>query len=125
MAPAPTARARLQASTAALVAAAVALSTRHPAALAVFAVAFALATLAWLSPVRYAPVQRGLDAVTRAVVAAFSWLVLGLVYFGVFTPLRLLRAVLRRDPLALHHRPASDSYLLPLPARSSHFDRQF
>ena len=38
-----------------------------------------LAALAWLRPVWYAPVQRGLDRVVQALLAVLTWLLLGLI----------------------------------------------
>jgi hypothetical protein len=85
-----------------------------------------LALLAWLAPTRYAPVQRGFDFVTRALLAALTWFVLGVVYFGVFAPLRVWRAVTRHDPLQQRADPVASSYLQPLPPTASgHYDRQF
>jgi len=86
----------------------------------------ALALLAWLAPERHAPVQRVLDWVTRKLVAGFSWLMLGLVYFGFFTPLRLVGALVGRDPLRLKPEPTGKTYLRPLPpASAGRFGRQF
>jgi hypothetical protein len=71
-------------------------------------------------------VQRILDRFARRMLAAFTWLVLGLVYFGLFTPLRLWRTLLRRDPLRLRRDPAATTYLQPMrPAPAARFDRQF
>lgn len=126
MALAPAARARLQASLAVLGAALLWLRTHHPLALALAALTVALAALAWLAPARFAPVQRALDTFARAIAAAFTWLVLGLVYFGLFTPLRMLRALLRRDPLQLRSTPAAVTFLQPLPPRRpGSFQRPF
>lgn len=95
-----------------------------PVALVVFTTVFAV--LAWLAPQRYAPVQRGLDFVTRAIVSGFSWVALSLVYFGLFTPLRIARSIVGRDPLKLKLDPAASSYLQALPTNTRpRFDRQF
>lgn len=86
----------------------------------------ALALIAWVSPPRYVPIQRVLDFVARAITAGFSWFVLGLVYFGLFMPLRFLGGVLGRDPLKLKRHASRESYLEPLPPVSAdRFKRQF
>jgi hypothetical protein len=96
-----------------------------PLSLTLFVLASAFAILAWLAPRRYLPVQRAFDFLIHAFLAAFTWTVLALVYFGLFTPLRFVRTLTHRDPLALRRPPAHDSYLTPLPATSPRFDRQF
>lgn len=122
---APAYRARLQASLACAGAATMAFFFRHPATLVVFSVATLLAIVAWTSPRLYAPVQRGLDAITHAFLAAITWTVFGLVYFGVFTPFRFVRALTTRDPLALRRPPVNDSYFQPISSSGPRFDRQF
>lgn len=85
-----------------------------------------LALLAWFFPKQYNPVQRGFDFLTRALVAGFSWVMLGLVYFCVFTPLRLIGALVGRDPLGLKRPGDATTYLRPvLPATPGRFKRQF
>lgn len=85
-----------------------------------------LALIAWISPARYAPVQRGLDAFARTTVVGFSWFILGLVYFGLFAPLRWLGAIFGRDPLKLNARRNEASFLRPLPPTTAdHFKRQY
>jgi hypothetical protein len=121
----PVTRARLQAALAVLIAVLIWWYHRGPLSAVLAAVATILALLAWLSPSHHAPVQRLLDRSARRLVAGFSWLVLALVYFGVFTPLRWLRACVCRPLLTL--RPdRRDTYLQPLPPRPrQHFERQF
>jgi len=126
VAPASTSRARLQAALAC--GGALLLWWRIggmlPAVFAIFLAA--LASLAWFAPARYAPVQRTLDRLMHALLAGLTWFVLGVVYFGVFTPLRAWRALMRRDPLQLRPAPAASSYLQPLPSGAPRrFDRQF
>lgn len=94
-----------------------------PAALA--GVAAALALVAWVSPAHYAPVQRAFDRVVHGVLAGLTWVLLGLVYFLVFTPGRILRDLRGRDPLARKPDPAAATYLRPLPPGAGRFDRQF
>ena len=94
-----------------------------PATLAVIAATLAL--LAWVSPAHYAPVQRTLDRMIHVVLTGLTWVLLGLVYFLVFTPLRLIRGWGGRDPLERRAEPARASYLRPLPPGAGRFDRQF
>jgi len=89
-------------------------------------VAACLACWAWVAPRWYEPVQRGLDHLSRAITKAVSWLLLGVVYFGVFAPVRVFIMVLRRDPLQMQFSKDVTSYLRPLPpAAQGHFERQF
>jgi hypothetical protein len=93
---------------------------------AVAGLAAALAVLAWASPIRYAPVQRGLDRGVHLVLTALTWLVLGLVWLLVFTPLRVARALAGEDPLRRKFDRTADSYLQTPPAGGAgRFDRQF
>ena len=86
----------------------------------------ALALLAWLGPAHYAPVQRVLDRMVHIVLAGLTWLLLALVYFGIFLPLRGWRALTRTDPLQRRPDPAAQTYFRPLPpAAPGRFDRQF
>lgn len=88
--------------------------------------AASLALLAWVSPPHYAPVQRALDRVLHALLAGLTWVLLAVIYLGVFTPLRLWRALTGHDPLQRRADPAATSYLRPLPpAAPGRFDRQF
>jgi hypothetical protein len=86
----------------------------------------ALAAFAWLTPGRYAVVQRGLDWLTRMLVTGVSWLLLGLLYFCLFTPLRGWRALTRHEALQLKADPSKTTYLNALPpATPGRFKRQF
>jgi hypothetical protein len=64
--------------------------------------------------------------VTHALLTTLSWILLALVYFGLFTPLRLWRGLIGKDPLQLYAHPRADitSFLQPS-ARAARFDRQF
>lgn len=85
-----------------------------------------LAVLAWLAPARYAPVQRWLDFLVRQFVTGFSWLLLGLLYLGLFTPLRGWRFLTRNDPLQRKADPTATTYFQPLPpAAPGRFKRLF
>ena len=82
--------------------------------------------LAWASPARYAPVQRALDYGIHLLLTGLTWLLLGLVYLLVFTPLRALRALTGSDPLQRRYDRSADSYLRPpAPGSTGRFDRQF
>ena len=94
-----------------------------PATLA--GIAAILALVAWVAPDRYAPVQRALDRLIHLLLTAITWTLLALVYFLVFTPLRAVRALSRRDPLARAPDPTATSYLQPLAPGPRRFDRQF
>jgi hypothetical protein len=126
MTPVSILRTRLQATVASVFALALwwRIGGLWPAALTgVFA---ALALLAWFSPSRYAPVQHGLDALARWIAGGFSWLLLGLIYFGLFTPLHWFGALLGKDPLKLKTRDGGVSYLEPIPQpETDRFKRQF
>lgn len=86
-----------------------------------------LALVAWISPQAYAPVQRGFDALLRGLLVALTWTSLALVYFGLFTPLRVWRLLMHNDPLGLRPQQGSApiTYLQPLPPAPARFDRQF
>ena len=130
MAIAPATRARLQATLACVGTLLLWWHRGGPVAAALALLAAALALPAWLSPPRYAPVQRIPDRLTHGLLAAFSWLVLAVVYFGLFAPVRLGLALTGRDPLPRPARPHTSarpaSYLQPLPAPVARsFERQF
>ena len=86
----------------------------------------ALAVLAWLSPVRYAPIQRGLDRMVHGLMVGLTWVLLALIYLGVFTPLRVWRVLSGRDPLQQQPDSSAPTYLVPArPPGPNRFDRQF
>jgi hypothetical protein len=121
------ARARWQAALACGGAALLAWRTPAPAVFALVAATLLMLAGAIFVPQRYAPVQRALDRAVGAVLAALSWALLALIYFGVFTPLRFVRAIaggswLARGPASV--RTGSAFLTLPPPALRR-FDRQF
>jgi hypothetical protein len=122
---APFARARLQASAACIGTLALWWWRGGPVAATLAGIMAALAVLAWAAPVRYAPVQRTLDRLIHWLLTAITWALLGLVYFLVFTPIRLVRSLAGRDPLARQPDPAATSYLKAPSAGPRRFDRQF
>ncbi len=88
--------------------------------------AAALALLAWTRPARYAPVQRVLDRGVHLLLTALTWLLLGVVFLLVFTPLRAVRALTGSDPLQRRFDRATTTYLRPPTGGGlSRFDRQF
>jgi hypothetical protein len=119
-------RARLQSSVAAVISVSLWGFTRAPIAAAFAFVLVALSAIAWCSPRTYAPVQRALERAARALAAGFTWTILAIVYFGIFTPFRLWRQIIGKDPLAQRGRPVNDSYLQPVASSGTpRFDRQF
>ena len=84
-----------------------------------------LALLAWIAPSAHAPFARAFEKFGRAILVIFTWLALAVVYFAVFTPLRLWRSLRRHDPLARRFDPAATTYLRPLPAVPPRFTRPF
>ena len=118
-------RARLQASAACVGTLALWWWRGGPVAAALAGIMAALAVVAWAAPARYAPVQRAFDRLIHWLLTAITWSLLGLVYFLVFTPLRFVRSLAGRDPLARAPDPAAASYLQPPAAGPRRFDRQF
>lgn len=118
-------RPRIQATITVLITTALWLSHRTalPATLAITAATLAL--LAWFFPPAYAPFSRAFEKLGHLILTAFTWLALGLIYFGVFTPLRLWRSLRRHDPLHRRFDPAAPTYLRPLPQTPPNFTRQF
>ncbi|HLP02346.1 MAG TPA: hypothetical protein VK163_09995 [Opitutaceae bacterium] len=90
-------------------------------------VAVVLLALALFAPRLYAPIERRLTRFGQLVAIAFTWVVLGLLFFLLFTPVRLLLALFRRDPVQRRPDPRRTSYWEPLPPRPGpgHFRRQF
>ncbi len=118
-------RVRLEATVAGVVSLSLWLLTRHVWAAITAAVFSLLALLAWFLPRWHAPVHRLLQRGARAVAVGFSWFVLALVYFGVFTPIRCWRALRGHAALALGPDSTQATYLADLPRSAPRFDRQF
>jgi len=121
----PLSRPRLQATLAGVVTLALWRWRGGPGPAALAGLAAALALVAWISPARYAPIQRALDRAIHLLLAALTWVLLGLVYFLVFTPWHAARRLAGRDVLRRRPDPAAASYLQPLPPGQGNFDRQF
>lgn len=89
-------------------------------------VTFVFACLAWLAPAAYAPVQRGFDFVLHLLLTGITWVLLAMVFCGVFVPIRLWRTMTRREPFPLRPDRALATYFQPVPPPTSNrFDRQF
>jgi hypothetical protein len=122
----PVSRARLQASLASVVTAALWWHFGGVGPAAIAGTMSLLALIAWLAPTAYAPVQRFFDRVTHALLTGFTWIALAVVYFGVFVPMRGFRALSGRDPLRLRPTPNATTYFQSLPREQlRRFDRQF
>jgi hypothetical protein len=122
----PAARARLQASLAASGALVIWWWRGGNLPPILFGLLAVLAMLAWVAPRRYAPVQRALDRIVNGALAALTWLLLGMVYFGLFAPWRLWRAIIRKDPLDRRYDAGAATYLRAVPpGATGRFDRQF
>ena len=85
-------------------------------------------TLALLSPARLAPVY-SVWMKFGLIVGNFNFkLILGFMYFVMFTPVRLLSLLFREDPLARKFEPDSKSYWKACEPRSSdpkRYEKQF
>ena len=92
----------------------------------VFSVASVAAAVAWVSPRHFRPIQRALDFVTQLIVKAISWLLLAVVYFGVFTPGRLFFRLRGKELLARKPAHGEATALVPLAEMpADHFKRQY
>ena len=100
---------------------------RTPGSLGLLLLATTLLLLALLSPRAFAPVQRALETIGRLVATGFTWLILLLLFVGIFVPARLALALLGRDPLHRRPDPHRATYWEPLPptAGLGHFRRQY
>lgn len=122
----PTAKARLQASVACVGTYLLWWRFHTTFSAAVAWTAVSLAGLAWLSPRHYRPIQSAFDCLTHVLLTAVTWSVLGLVYFGLFTPVRLWRVLLRQDPIQLRQDKTPATYLQRIRSSGAmRFDRQF
>jgi hypothetical protein len=62
------------------------------------------------------PVFVVLTAVTLPIGWLLSFVILGILYFGIFTPVALVFRLLGRDALTRRFRPDLDTYFVPKPA---------
>jgi hypothetical protein len=121
-----TSRSRLQASCAFVGSIFLCWRFRAPWTFAIVAIATTFGLIAWLCPRHYLRIQRGFDFLTDRLLAGLTWLILALVYFGVFAPIRLWRALRRHDPLDLRMAPGANTYLHAVREMTpGRFDQQF
>jgi len=100
---------------------------RHTVAivLAVLAVTIGPLGLAWPRIIR--PVFTGWMRVTYPIGWVVSRVVLGIIFYGLFTPVAWLFRIMGRDALMLKPRPDSGTYWCPKPSASdkAQYMRQF
>lgn len=109
-----------------LVFAAIAWWRAHPVTTTVFGAAGGMLSLAGLViPSRLGPVERAWMRLAHLISRVTTPIAMGVVYFGVITPVALLRRGLGGNPL--EHRPSGGSYWRARPAssRMSNLSRQF
>lgn len=100
----------------------------HTAAMALVVWVLFFLTLGLFAPTRLEPVYRAWMKFAE-VVGSFNFkLILGLMYFVVFTPVRIVASLFREDPLIRKIEPEKKSYWHDCEPRSSdpkRFERQF
>lgn len=72
--------------------------------------------LGLVAPHLIRPVWMASLVVTFPIGWLLSRVLLGVLYYGLFTPFALVFRLIGRDPLARHNRPASETYWVPKPA---------
>lgn len=126
MAPASHLRSRLQATVASGVTFCLWLWRGNQIAATLAIIAAILALIAWIFPRHYRPISRFFDRIAHGVLVAFTWFVLGLVYFGLFAPIRLWRDLRGHDPLMLRRNHTAKTYFTALNSSAeTRFDRMF
>ena len=99
---------------------------REPAATIALVLAGALLVASVVVPSRLGPVQRAWLGFGAALSRVTTPIFLGVVYFGVISPIGLLLRLRGRNPLTRHRRPVSCWVLRPVEARSRRdMERQF
>ena len=102
---------------------------RPTMALVVLAIATLLTLLALVSPLgAFRQVSRALEAFARGVGLALTWVLMTVVYYGLFLPVGLLLRARGRLRLRKRLDPAAPSYWTPVPERQRTLDgyrRQF
>jgi hypothetical protein len=76
-------------------------------------VGVACGVLALVAPPLLRPLYVALTAITLPIGFVVSHVIMGILYFGVFTPVGLLFRLMGRDPLNRRLEPAASSYWLP------------
>jgi polyferredoxin len=88
--------------------------------------AAALVLPAVVFPASLRPAHRVWMAIGDALGWVNTRIILGLVYYGVMTPMGVVMRLLGRDPMRRRFEPTADSYRVARPARrSDHMARQF
>lgn len=91
----------------------------QPARAWAYAVSAVMLAVTLLAPGLLAPLNRGWLALGERLHRIVSPIVLGIVFFGVVTPIALLRSLLGKDDLTLKRRPGARSYWVDIePSRS-------
>jgi len=81
---------------------------------------------ALLAPRILAPVYRIWMTVGEALGWINTRIVLGVVFYGLITPMGLIRRLRTEDPMRRRHDPSAESYRVPKPPRpGTHMNRQF
>jgi hypothetical protein len=81
---------------------------------------------ALLAPRILAPVYRIWMAAGEALGWINTRILLGVVFYGLITPMGLIRRLRREDPMRRRHDPGAESYRVPKPPRpGAHMNRQF
>ena len=88
-------------------------------------IAGVLALVAWLAPTRFAPIQRSIDRGLHFVLVVLTWILLGFVYFLIFTPFRFATGRGRSNQRYWRQRPETESFLQSCRSSLSRFDRQY
>ena len=79
-----------------------------------------------LAPRVLAPVYRIWMTVGEALGWVNTRILLGVVFYGLITPMGLIRRLRTEDPMRRRHDPAAQSYRVPKPPRpGAHMNRQF
>ena len=81
---------------------------------------------ALLAPRILMPVYRIWMTVGEALGWINTRILLGVVFYGLITPMGLIKRLRREDPMRRRHDPAAQSYRVPKPPRpGAHMNRQF
>lgn len=92
-----------------------------------WAVAVPVSLVGWARPAWMRPIFVGWMLAAAPIGWCISRLILSLVYFGVLTPIGLVRRLVKRDPLGQQFDHAATSYWTPRPPvrDSARYFRQF
>jgi hypothetical protein len=81
-----------------------------------FVLGFALALTGYAGPRLIRPIYVVMTVVTFPIGWVMSWVLLGLVYYGLFTPFAVVFRLIGRDPLGRRGPSSADTYWKPKPA---------